>query len=145
MIPGGQTNLRNATFNGCVTGLNLNGSTTTVTAQGFAFNGCSTAIQTSFVTGAVSLIDSSLKNVQVGIASNRGDPLFQSTAAGSLILENEEYQNGTILVQLVGKGAALAGGTGTIVGWGQGNKLQDNIASNFSGSLSPVKRPRRLL
>ncbi|KAF7862760.1 hypothetical protein EAF04_007632 [Stromatinia cepivora] len=144
MIPGGQANLRNVTFNGCVTGLNLY-VPTTVTAQGVAFNGCSTAIQTFILTGAVSLIDSSLKNVQVGIASSRGNSLFPSTAAGSLILENVEYQNVTILVQLLGKGAALAGGTGTIVGWGQGNKLQDNIASNFSGSISPVKRPSGLL
>ncbi|TGO20988.1 hypothetical protein BPAE_0251g00030 [Botrytis paeoniae] len=129
IIPGGQSNLRNVTFNGCVTGLNLQTSTT-VTAQGVAFNGCSTAIQMFIATGAVSLIESSLKN---------------STAAGSLILENVEYQNVTILVQLVGKGAALAGGTSTIVGWGQGNKLQDNIASNFSGSLSPMKRPSGFL
>ncbi|TGO43802.1 hypothetical protein BCON_0850g00010 [Botryotinia convoluta] len=131
IIPGGQSNLRNVTLNGCVTGLNLQTSTT-VTAQGVAFNGRSTAIQMFIATGAVSLIDSSLKNVQVGIASNRGNPLFQSIAAGSLILENVEYQNVAILVQLFGKGAALAGGTGTIVGWGQ-------------GPLSPMKRPSGLL
>ncbi|TGO44508.1 hypothetical protein BOTNAR_0808g00020 [Botryotinia narcissicola] len=140
----GQSNLRNVTFNSCVTGLNLQTSTT-VTAQGVAFSGCSTAIQTFVATGAVSLIDSSLKNVQISIASERKNPLFQSSAAGSLILENVEYQNLTILVQLVGKGAVLAGGTGTILGWGQGNKLLDNIASNFSGSLNPTKRPSGLL
>ncbi|THV44472.1 hypothetical protein BGAL_0634g00020 [Botrytis galanthina] len=144
IIPSGQSNLRNVTFNGCVIGLNLQTSTT-VTAQGVAFNGCSTGIQTFVATRAVPLIDSSLKNVQIGIASERGDPLFQSSAAGSLILEDVEYQNVTILVQLVGKDSVLAGGTGTIVGWGQGNKLQDNIASNFSGSLNPTKRPSGLL
>ncbi|KAF7955127.1 uncharacterized protein EAE97_000386 [Botrytis byssoidea] len=100
IIPGGQSNLRNVTFNGCVTGLNLQTSTT-VTAQGVAFNGCSIAIQ--------------------------------------------QYQNVTIMVQLVGKVAVLAGGTSTISGWGQGNKLQENIASNFSGSLTPTKRPSGLL
>ncbi|KAF7907389.1 uncharacterized protein EAF01_004975 [Botrytis porri] len=144
IVPGGQANLRNVTFNNCVTGLNLQ-TCTGITAQGVAFNGCSTGIQMSIATGAVSLIDSSLKNVQVGIDSIRGSPLFQSAAAGSLILENVDYQNVTTLVQLAGKGAALAGGNGTIVGWGQGNKLQNNIASNFSGSLIPVKRPSGLL
>ncbi|KAF2768644.1 putative Exo-beta-1,3-glucanae [Teratosphaeria nubilosa] len=145
-----QFTMRNLTFNGCVTGISQIWDWGW-TYQGINFNNCTTGLDMSSggtsaqSVGSVTLIDSSFKDTNLGIATAYGTD-SQPPTAGSLILENIAISNVPVVVRGAG-GSVLAGTTGstTIPAWGEGHSYTPNGPTTFQGSFNPVSRSSSLV
>lgn len=90
-------------------------------------------------------MDSYISNTPVGILTAH-DASSQPPTAGSLILENVQITNVSVVVQGP-NGPALTGttGTSTVAAWGQGHSYTPNGPVNFEGPIPPFNRPGSLL
>lgn len=118
-------------INNCTIGLNMTNLNGTRTGQS---------------VGSVTLIDSSISNTQIGIATSH-DLNSQPPTAGSLILENVQVNNVPVIVSGPGGSTSLGGTTGTttVAAWGQGHSYTPNGPTNFEGPITPFDRPGSLL
>lgn len=145
-----QFTMRNLTFNQCQTAI------TQIwnwgwTYQGITINNCQTGLNMSAggegdqQVGSVIMIDSSISNTPVAIATSHDSSSLPATG-GSLILENVQLNNVQTAVQGPGS-VSLAGSSGatTIAAWGQGHAYTPNGPNNFQGTFSPNNRPGSLL
>lgn len=89
------------------------------------------------------VLDSTFSNVQTAIKTSWTTSSKPATA-GSVILENIQFNSVGTGVQNNG-GTALAGGSTTIAGWGQGHKYTPSGPTQWSGSITPNSRPSALL
>jgi glucan 1,3-beta-glucosidase len=104
-------------------------------------NGGGTPGQT---VGSMTLIDSSFTNIQTGILiAYNSDGSSAPPSAGSLILENVDFNNVQVAVQGPG-GAAIAGGTMTVAAWGQGHGYTSKGPTRFQGNIPAFSRPGQL-
>jgi len=96
-------------------------------------------------TGSITLIDSSLTNVGVGIKSAWAAN-SSPTTAGSLVLENIDLNNVPLAVQGP-SGTLLAGSGGAvkITAWALGNAYTPGGPRRTSGPITPTPRPEWLL
>ncbi|KAK0252307.1 hypothetical protein LTS09_012652 [Friedmanniomyces endolithicus] len=144
-----QFTMRNLTFNNAVTAISQ------IWDWGWTYksiniNNCTTGLNmssggpTAQSVGSVTFIDSSISNTGVGIATAHG-PNSQPPTAGSLILENVIFTNVGIAVEGEGNTVALAGGSFTVAGWGEGHSYTPNGPQTFEGPITPVARPASLL
>ena len=143
-----QFTMRGLTFNNCATGI------TQIwdwgwTYKSLTFNNCTTAINmTAGGTGAqsvgsITLLDSTINNAEVGIAT-AFDSTSQPPTAGSLIIDNVALNNVPVAVQGP-SGTVLTGGTMTIAGFGEGHEYTPNGPTQFEGPITPITRPGALL
>lgn len=132
---------RNLKFNNCVNGIVFDALWSFAATQ-LHFNNCETGINNVAGKGTITLVDSSMKNTKVGIASNFGASNARP-ASNSIIIENLEAENVPIIVKNAGNAADLTGPSGkrTIRGLGQGNSYIGSTASKFAGSITPINRP----
>lgn len=135
--------MRNLKFNYCVNGIVFD-ELWSMAASQMQFNNCQTGIQNTKGKGkgTITMTDSSMKNVKVGIASNfgaKGAP----PASNSVILENLDAENVPIIVKNAGNADDLTGPSGkrTIRGLGQGNKFTGSTVGKITGSITPINRP----
>jgi len=95
--------------------------------------------------GSLTLLDSTLTNVPVGIltAYTSGS---QPPTAGSVILENLALSNVPVVVKGP-SGTVLAGSSGsmTVGAWGEGHQYTPNGPTTFQGSINAAARPSVLL
>ncbi|KAI6841775.1 glycoside hydrolase family 55 protein [Hortaea werneckii] len=119
------------------------------TYQGITIENCSVGLDMSSggpdnqAVGSMTFIDSSISNTGVGIKTAFG-PNSQPPAAGSLILENVDFNNVPIAVQGANGATDLQGNT-HVTAWGQGHSYTPNGPNNFKGVIKPVNRPASLV
>ena len=146
-----QFTVRNLTFYGAVTAINQIWDWGW-TYKSISINNCSIGLNMSTVgasgltVGSVTLIDSSISDTAIGIATARNSTSKPATA-GSLILENIQLSNVPVAVSGPGGSVSLAGTTGTttIAAWGQGHSYTPTGPNVFEGPLTPFARPNDLL
>ena len=140
--------MRNLTFNNAVTAISHYWDWSW-NYKSITINNCQVGIDISaggsgsIETGSITLIDSTITNTPIGIKTPWTSS-SQPASAGSVILENVVLNNVPVAVQNNG-GTALAGGSTTIAGWGQGHKYVPNGPTTFSGPITPNSRPGSLL
>lgn len=143
-----QFTMRNLTFNNAVTAIDQIWDWGW-TYKSITINNCSVGLdmssggRTAQSVGSVTFIDSSISNTPVGIRTAH-DATSQPPTAGSLIIENVDFNNVPVAVQGPGATTALAGNT-HVAGWGEGHSYTPNGPTNFEGSITPVSRPASLL
>ncbi|KAK1759744.1 hypothetical protein QBC47DRAFT_115380 [Echria macrotheca] len=143
-----QYTMRNLKFNNCKTAI-IQIWDWGWTYVGLSINNCQVGIDMSaggsgaITTGSVTLIDSTLTNVGVGIKTAWTGNSSPETA-GSLVLENIVLNNVPVAVQGP-SGTMLAGGTTTIAAWGNGHSYVPNGPREFSGPITPNPRPASLV
>lgn len=119
------------------------------TYKSISINNCQVGIDitaggsTDQTTGSIVLLSSSIANAPTGIKTAFTSSSAPATA-GSMILENVVLSGVPIAVQNNGA-TALAGGTTTIAGWGQGHKYTPTGPTFFTGSFTPNARPAGLV
>lgn len=121
------------------------------TYSGLSINNCGTGIDitaggsSAITTGSITLIDSSMTNVPIGIKTAWTSSSSPATA-GSMVLENIALSNVPIAVQGP-SGTVLTGSTGsvTITGWGEGHSYTPSGPTQFQGTVTPNSRPSSLL
>ncbi|KAK7191233.1 hypothetical protein DPSP01_008305 [Paraphaeosphaeria sporulosa] len=91
---------------------------------------------------SVIIIDSTITNCPIFVDS-AWTRTSTAAGAGQLILENIALNNVAVAVKGP-SGTVLAGGTTTIIGWGQGNQYTPGGPAKFQGAITPV-RPAGLL
>lgn len=146
-----QFTMRNLIFNGVVTAINQIWDWGW-TYKSISINNCTTGLNMTSggpnaqSVGSITFIDSSISNTKTGIATSHG-PGSEPPAAGSLILENVNFQNVPIAVLGPDNTVELAGSTGAfyVAGWGEGHAYTPNGPQVFQGSITPVNRPAELL
>jgi glucan 1,3-beta-glucosidase len=96
--------------------------------------------------GSVTLIDSSITDTPIGIATAHDATSLPATG-GSLIVENVQLKNVSTAIQGPGSTTVLAGSTGllTIAAWGQGHSYTPTGPTNIQGPITPFPRPSSLL
>ncbi|KAK5661924.1 hypothetical protein OQA88_10034 [Cercophora sp. LCS_1] len=143
-----QYTMRNLKFNNCKTAI-IQIWDWGWTYVGLSINNCQVGIDmtgggsNAITTGSVTLIDSTLTNVGVGIKTAWTGNSSPETA-GSLVLENIQLSNVPVAVQGP-NGNLLNGGTTTIAAWGNGHSYTPNGPREFSGPITPNPRPASLL
>jgi hypothetical protein len=97
------------------------------TYTGISINNCTTGLnmaaggRTAQSVGSVTFLDSTFTNTKVAIVTAHDSSSLPATA-GSLILDNIVLSNTPIAVQGPSGTTALAGGSLTISGWGEGHE-----------------------
>jgi glucan 1,3-beta-glucosidase len=118
---------------------------------GLSINNCQTGIDISaggsgdVKTGSITLIDSSMTNVPVGILTAWTSSSSPATA-DSLVLENLALNNVPTVVK--GPNGAMLTGSGgavTITAWGNGHRYAQTGPQQFANSITPNSRPASLL
>jgi glucan 1,3-beta-glucosidase len=120
------------------------------TYKGITINNCSVGINmtsgapSGLSVGSITFFDSVITNTPIGIATGRTSTSLPP-AAGSLIIENCQFNNVPAIVQGPG-GTVLAGsaGTTTVAAWGSGHAYTPNGPQIFEGPISPNNRPASL-
>ncbi|KAK0956570.1 hypothetical protein LTR91_019084 [Friedmanniomyces endolithicus] len=147
-----QFTMRNLTFNNAVTGISQIWDWGW-TYRSITINNCTVGLDmssggpTAQSVGSVTFIDSSISNTAIGILTAHG-PGSLPPSGGSLILENVVFSNVGIAVEgeyPTGNTTALAGGSFTVAGWGEGHSYTPNGPQIFEGPITPVSRPASLL
>ncbi|KAK4962866.1 hypothetical protein LTR10_000493 [Elasticomyces elasticus] len=147
-----QFTMRNLTFNNAVTAINQAWDWGW-TYKSISINNCSVGLNMSSggaaaqSVGSITFIDSSISNTGIGILTAHG-PDSLPPSGGSLILENVVFNNVGVAVQgeyPTGNTTALAGGSFTVAGWGEGHSYTPNGPQVFQGPITPVSRPAALL
>ncbi|KAK0615735.1 pectate lyase superfamily protein-domain-containing protein [Bombardia bombarda] len=145
-----QYTMRNLKFNNCKTAI-IQLWNWGWTYFGLSINNCQVGIDISaggpgsIQTGSVTLIDSSLTNVGVGVLTAWTTGSTPETG-GSLILENIALSNVPVAVKGP-NGTMLSGSTGavTITAWGNGHSYTPSGPSEWSGTVTANPRPAALL
>lgn len=143
-----QFTMRGFTFRNCVTAISQIWDWGW-TYQGISIDNCSVGLDMSSggpsaqSVGSVVFIDSTISNTPVGIKTAYG-PNSQPPAAGSLILENVDFNNVQIAVQGANGVTALQGNQ-HVAAWGEGHSYTPTGPNNFQGTITPVNRPASLL
>ncbi|KAK3945668.1 hypothetical protein QBC46DRAFT_430298 [Diplogelasinospora grovesii] len=145
-----QYTMRNLTFNNCKTAI-IQLWDWGWTYVGLSINNCGTGIDMSaggssaINTGSVTLLDSTMTNVPVGILTAWTTSSSPATA-GSLVIENVALNNVPVAVNGP-SGTLLSGSSGstTITGWANGHKYTPSGPTQFSGAITPNPRPAPLI
>ena len=145
-----QFTMRNLTANNAVTGINQLWDWGW-TYKGVTINNCSVGLNmSSGGTAAQSVesivfFDSTMTNTPIGILTAH-DANSQPPAAGSLIIENCQFNNVPSIVQGP-DGTVLAGSAGsvTVAGWGEGHAYTPTGPQIFEGPITPNTRPASLV
>ncbi|KAG6906320.1 hypothetical protein DXG01_014495 [Tephrocybe rancida] len=122
------------------------------TFQGININNCQVGYdlltggltESTQSVGAVAIIDAVVTNTPIFI---RNSVPSNNHLAGSLVINNAKLNNVQTAVGVVGGATVLAGGTKTIVSWGQGNVFKGtNTGATFTqGDISSPNKPSSLL
>ncbi|KAK0617048.1 pectate lyase superfamily protein-domain-containing protein [Immersiella caudata] len=145
-----QYTMRNLVFNNCKTAI-IQIWDWGWTYMGLSINNCGVGIDMTgggsqnIATGSVTLIDSTLTNVGVGIKTARTANSRPDTA-GALVLENIDLRNVPVAIQDP-SGTLLPGTTGalTIPAWASGNTYTPSGPRRVSSAITPNPRPATLL
>ncbi|TPX18892.1 uncharacterized protein E0L32_011444 [Thyridium curvatum] len=145
-----QYTMRNLTFRNCKTAI-IQLWDWGWTYMGLSITDCGVGIDISAggssdqKTGSLTLIDSTLTNVPVGVLT-AWTPSASPATAGSVILENLSLNNVPVMVKGP-SGTALAGSSGstTINAWGEGHQYIPSGPQTFQGNIAGNSRPAALL
>ena len=144
-----QFTLRGLTISNAITAINQ------IWSWGFDYVGvsitnCSVGLDMSNggpsaqTVGSVTLIDSTITNTGIGVRTAHS-PTQAPQTNGSLIIENVILNNVPVAVQGPNGATALAGGSITISGWGEGHEYTPNGPTNFEGTFTATPRSAALL
>jgi glucan 1,3-beta-glucosidase len=145
-----QFTMRNLTISNAVTAINQLWDWSWA-YKALNINNCSVGLNMSsgapsdLSVTSITMFDSVMSNTPVGILTGRGTTT-QPPAAGSLIIENCQFQNVSTIVEGP-SGALLPGSTGstTVAGWGSGHAYTPNGPQVFEGHITPNTRPASLI
>ena len=145
-----QFTMRNLTISNAVTAINQIWDWGW-TYKGLTIDNCTVGLNMSsgapsaLTVGSVTFFDSVISNTPIGIQTGR-TTTSQPPAAGSLIIENCQFNNVSTIVLGPG-GAQLAGSFGSInvAGWGSGHAYTPNGPQIFQGPITPNNRPGSLV
>jgi len=144
-----QFTMRNLTFYNAVTAINQIWDWGW-TYKGITVDNCTIALNISGLNngaqtvGSVIIIDSTISNTKIGVATARTLNNNNPSASGSMILENVVLENVGTAVQGSNGVTILEGGSSTIGGWGQGNSYTPNGPTVIQGGITPNTRPSGL-
>ncbi|KAH8671305.1 pectate lyase superfamily protein-domain-containing protein [Xylariales sp. PMI_506] len=131
-----QYNFKALNFDGCGVGINII-MVYVATFQDITFSNCNFGIYTSNLTGAISLVDSSVDNCNAGV-----NAYVSGGAQGSLVIENFQTDTSTVAVTSRDRRVLLQGSVPAGQTWVMGNADPQGYQS---GVLYPVARPSALL
>ncbi|KAK3316431.1 pectate lyase superfamily protein-domain-containing protein [Apodospora peruviana] len=146
-----QYTMKNLRFNNCKTAI-IQLWDWGWTYIGLSINNCGVGIDISaggssgkVETGSITVIDSTMTNVGVGILT-AWSPNTSPDTAGSLVLENIVLNNVPVAVKGP-SGTLLAGSPSsvTIAAWGNGHSYTPGGPTEFAGPIAPNPRPVALL
>jgi glucan 1,3-beta-glucosidase len=121
------------------------------TYMGLQITNCGVGIDASaggpskIETGSITVIDSTMTNVPVGILTAY-TANSQPPTSGSMILENLALTNVPVVVKSP-TGTVLPGsaGTFTVTAWGEGHQYTPNGPQQFQGGIAPNGRPAAMI
>lgn len=145
-----QYTMRNLRFNNCKTAI-IQIWDWGWTYIGLSINNCGVGIDmtgggsNNIATGSITLIDSTLADVPIGIKT-AWTPNSSPAAAGSLVLENIDLRNVPVAVQGP-TGTLLSGSSGStnIAAFAIGHAYTPSGPRNVAGPITPNPRPATLL
>ena len=119
--------------------------------KGISISNCSLGLNMSSggtfgqTVGSITLFDSTITNCPIGIQTAHNES-SQLPAAGSLIIENVQFNNVPSIVQGP-QGTVLQGSSGSTIvsAWGEGHSYTPNGPTYFEGPISANNRPPSLL
>lgn len=144
-----QFTMRNLTVSNAVTAINQIWDWSWA-YKGININNCTVGLNMSsgapsdLSVGSVTFFDSVISNTPIGILTGRTTST-QPPAAGSLIIENCQFNNVSAIVEGPSS-TLLAGSTGstTVAGWGSGHAYTPSGPQVFEGPITPNSRPASL-
>ncbi|ERS99606.1 hypothetical protein HMPREF1624_02966 [Sporothrix schenckii ATCC 58251] len=104
-----------------------------------AFNISGRGGSTSQGTGSVSILDSSISNVPIGVLTNTDN------ASPNIVLDNVRLTNVQTAVETEKGGSVLTGGTTTIDLWAIGRRYNGSTGSYQTGALTAPRKASNLL
>ncbi|KAF1993092.1 glycoside hydrolase family 55 protein [Amniculicola lignicola CBS 123094] len=137
-----QFTARNLKFNGCLTAVQMvwdwgfNWQGIEVSGGAIAFNITGFGGDTGQGTASISLIDSSVSNVPVGILTTARD------TAPNIVLDNTQFKNVDRIVQVDGGATLLSGNAGL---WATGRRYSGAAGSMQTGPVTAPAKGKALL